>query len=70
MGMSEDARFEALEIRLAFQEDTLQALNDVIVAQQQVIERLERQLLMLAKRQEDLSGQIAAADEEAPPPHY
>ena len=68
--MDED-RLVEIETRLAFQEDTLQQLNNVICRQQDQIDRL-------AARAEALRGQlgeIAAKlpDEEGEdekPPHY
>lgn len=66
-----ESRVTDLETRLAFQDDTIQALNDVLVEQQQLVERLQLQLVALAKRQEEMQGSLGAADEdEAPPPHY
>ncbi|WP_017244769.1 SlyX family protein [Stutzerimonas stutzeri] len=66
-----ESRVTDLETRLAFQDDTIQALNDVLVEQQRLVERLQLQLVALAKRQEEMQGSLAAADEdEAPPPHY
>ncbi|ATE79334.1 MULTISPECIES: SlyX family protein [Pseudomonas] len=69
--MSLDDRVTDLESRLAFQDDTIQALNDVLVAQQRVVERLQLQMSALLKRQEEMAGQFATLEEEeAPPPHY
>ncbi|MCY1557487.1 Protein SlyX [compost metagenome] len=68
--MNSEARITELESRLAFQDDTIQALNDVLVAQQRVLERLQLQVAALAKRQEEISGQFDIAEDEAPPPHY
>jgi SlyX protein len=65
-----EERVTELESRLAFQDDTLQTLSDELVAQQRLIERLQLQLAALAKRQEDISGQLETANNEAPPPHY
>jgi SlyX protein len=59
-----------LESRLAFQDDTVQALNDVLVEQQRVVERLQLQMSALLKRYEEMVGQYQSAEEEAPPPHY
>jgi SlyX protein len=59
-----------LESRLAFQDDTIQALNDVLIAQQRSMERLQLQMAALIKRQEEMGGQFEAFEEEAPPPHY
>ncbi|MHC5351868.1 SlyX family protein [Metapseudomonas furukawaii] len=68
--MSLEMRIADLESRLAFQDDTIQALNDVLVEQQRMVERLQLQVAALAKRQEELLGQFGPVDDEAPPPHY
>lgn len=65
-----EERINDLESRLAFQDDTIQALNDVLVAQQRVLERMQLQLAALAKRQQESSNQLDMAEDEAPPPHY
>lgn len=64
-----DARLEALETKVAFQEDTIQQLNDALVAQQQRIDQLEVLLRVLA---EQLRTAQEPAEElvEPPPPHY
>lgn len=67
--MSLESRIAELETRLAFQDDTIQTLNDVLVEQQRVVDRLQAQLGLLARRQDDLQGRIEMED-EAPPPHY
>ncbi|UZE22627.1 SlyX family protein [Pseudomonas sp. B21-056] len=68
--MDLEARVTDLETRLAFQDDTIQALNDVLVEQQRVVERLQLQMMALLKRQEEMVGQFESVEEEAPPPHY
>lgn len=68
--MELDSRVMELESRLAFQDDTIQALNDVLVAQQRSIERLELQITALIKRQEEMGGQGDGFAEDSPPPHY
>ncbi|KFX68638.1 hypothetical protein TMS3_0114120 [Pseudomonas taeanensis MS-3] len=68
--MSMEERVTELESRLAFQDDTIQALNDELVVQQRLLERLQLQVAALAKRQEDISGQLESTEDEAPPPHY
>jgi SlyX protein len=65
-----DARINELESRLAFQDDTLQALNDALVAQQRLLERVQLQMAALIKRQEEVGSQFGMAEDEAPPPHY
>ena len=68
--MTLEALVTELESRLAFQDDTLLALNDVLVEQQRVVERLQLQMGALLKRYEEMVGQYESNEEEAPPPHY
>ena len=68
--MSLEDRVTDLESQLAFQDDTIQALNDVLATQQRAVERLQLQMAALLKRQEEMAGQFESFEEEAPPPHY
>lgn len=68
--MSLENRVTDLESQLAFQDDTIQALSDVLAVQQRAVERLQLQMAALLKRQEEMSGQFESFEEEAPPPHY
>ncbi|WAH60212.1 SlyX family protein [Pseudomonas silvicola] len=68
--MTLEARVMELESRLAFQDDTIQALNDELVQQQRQVERLQLQMAALLKRQEEMVGQFGMSEQEAPPPHY
>lgn len=68
--MSLEERINDLESRLAFQDDTINTLNDVLVAQQAIVERLQLQMAALIRRQEEMVGQFESSEEEAPPPHY
>lgn len=69
--MSSEERLIELESRQAFQDDSLQALNDVVVIQQRQIDRLQAQMQALLKRQEEMGApQDGEFIEEAPPPHY
>jgi SlyX protein len=68
--MNLEERVTDLESRQAFQDDTIQALNDVLVTQQRVLERLQLQMAALLKRQEEMVGQFESFEDEAPPPHY
>lgn len=63
-----------VQSQLAFQEDTVQALNDAVAQQQQEILLLRRQLALLKQRQDE---QAVRADEQGgglpvaeKPPHY
>ncbi|MBV4534898.1 MULTISPECIES: SlyX family protein [Pseudomonas] len=68
--MSLESQIIDLETRMAFQDDTIQALNDVVVEQGRVIDRLQLQMAELIKRYEEMVGQYGSEGEEAPPPHY
>ena len=68
--MNLEERVTDLESRQAFQDDTIQALNDVLVTQQRVLERLQLQMAALLKRQDEMVGQFESFEDEAPPPHY
>lgn len=68
--MSLELRVIELETRQAFQDDTIQALNDVVVEQGRAIERLQLQMAELIKRYEEMVGQYGSEGDEAPPPHY
>lgn len=60
-----------LESKLAFQEDTLQALNNELLEHQRRIEKLQRHVLILAEKlQGSIDSGILRTDEEPPPPHY
>ena len=49
-------RVNDLESRLAFQDDTIETLNDILVTQQRAVERLQMQMTALLKRQEEMGG--------------
>lgn len=67
----DETRLTDLEIRLTHQEATLQALNDVVADQQQLITHLRKEIEALKARVRDLApANIAAPWEETPPPHY
>lgn len=68
--MEIEHRLAELEARLAFQDDTIQTLDDVLVEQQRAVERLQAQLGLLARRQEDIQSRMDGEEDEAPPPHY
>lgn len=64
-----------LQTRFAFQEDSLQALNDVVARQQQQISQLEEALGLYRQRLDELRDVMASlspgdASGHEPPPHY
>ena len=62
-------RIDALETRLAFQDETIETLNTTITAQWQQIEALTRQVAALNERLQEAENNAPAATDE-PPPHY
>lgn len=63
------ARIDALEIRIAHQDQTIDELNLTITEQWRVIDLLTRKLDTL-EEQVRSGSQIADPSTEAPPPHY
>lgn len=64
-------RLEYLESRVAFQDDTIEQLNQELAGQQQLLEKMRRQLdAVINKLREASPSQIASQAEETPPPHY
>lgn len=64
-------RIIELETRLAFQEHTLQALNDVVTRQQHQIEALVREIQALKDRLRAAApSPVGPLEDEKPPPHY
>jgi len=61
-----------LQLKVQFQEDSLQKLDDVVIQQSDVIQRLLQRMKVLEDKLEDLSvtsgGESAVVDER--PPHY
>lgn len=74
--MSGTEILEDLQSRLAFQEQTLADLNDVVARQTEQIDRLEQQLRALAGKYRDLRDAVEQSPEgdgasvEERPPHY
>ena len=67
--VSLEARIEALEARLMFQDVTIETLNETVTTQWREIDALKRQIANLTERlQEAESGLSRPANE--PPPHY
>jgi SlyX protein len=64
------SKVEDLESRLAFQEDTLDSLNKVIVEQQKEIDKLNTYIRILKDKISSVEHSISVPESEAPPPHY
>lgn len=62
-------RIEALEVRLAYQDDTIETLNQTITAQWQQIDALTRQVAELRERLQETESSTPGPTNERPP-HY
>ncbi len=61
----------SLEIKLAFQDDLVETLNQIVIGQQQQLDLLQQQVQLLYQQLKSLQpSNIADLAEEAPPPHY
>ena len=65
--MNEEQRLVRIETDLAYLQDTVRELNEIVSAQQAAISRLEKQNEALNKRIEDLDTE---ARPNRRPPHY
>lgn len=72
MSSNIENRFEDLEAKVAYQEHTIQELNDTIFQQQKDIAELRATCKILVERYRELAANnsepASAADEK--PPHY
>jgi SlyX protein len=65
------ARIDALEIRIAYQDQTIEELNAALVRQAGEIDRLRREMRLLeAEMREAMAAAPGEAAAEPPPPHY
>ncbi len=69
-----EERITELESRLAWQEDTIEALNSTVALQQKQIDQMQKICRNLIERFGELSETVAAASGGDPgpetPPHY
>jgi SlyX protein len=69
MSDSANARLDALEIRVAYQDQVIEDLNQTIIDQWKQIDSLRRQLAEILDRVQEVEDGSTAAPER-PPPHY
>lgn len=66
-----DSRFETLESKLAFQDDTIDILNKAIISQAGELKRVQAQLELLIKNLTIIpASMMASQEDENRPPHY
>jgi SlyX protein len=71
--MTDDStdRLDALEIRLAYQDEIIETLNKTVTAQWMQIDALRREIARLTDQVRDAENRTSpAAQPEPPPPHY
>lgn len=65
------ARIAELESKIAFQEITIEELNQALVDQQFALDKLQTQVRHLAEKFKGVqASNVAHQSEETPPPHY
>ncbi|CAK1695939.1 SlyX family protein [Vibrio cyclitrophicus] len=66
-----ESRVNDLECQLAFQEQTIEELNEALSQQQMLITRMQDQMKFVVGKVKNMDGSnLADASEETPPPHY
>ncbi len=59
-----------LQTQIAFQEDTLQSLNDVVANQQKQIDALKQEVNFIKQQFSELVAGMGENSPEEKPPHY
>jgi len=73
MAEADSLRMDELESRLAFLDDTVDKLNDVIARQDQEIRIMQQRLSEMVTKLDDIGGaegQGGVAQQHEIPPHY
>jgi SlyX protein len=64
-------KIEDLECKAAFQEQTIDELNEALSQQQILISKMQDQMKYVAGKVKNMdSSNLADSSEETPPPHY
>lgn len=66
-----EQRIAELEMKSVFQETAIEELNQSLIEQQFLIDKMQVQLRYLVNKLKDMQpSNIASQAEETPPPHY
>ena len=69
--MTDTSRLDALEIRIAHQDEAIEDLNNMITAQWKEIDRLTREIVKLEDRLASAEQSMGSdPGDELPPPHW
>lgn len=64
-------KIEDLETKMAFQELSVEELNQEVIKLNQLVARQQQQILSMLNKLHDMEpSNMASAAEETPPPHY
>lgn len=64
-------RINDMECKMAFQEQTIEELNDALTQQQLLISKMQDQMKFVVGKVKNMdSPNLADPSEETPPPHY
>lgn len=64
-------KIEVLEVKLAYQEDTIESLNQIVIKQQDKLAHLEKTLTYVIERLKSSAGSDQGINNEVElPPHY
>ena len=64
------ARIEALEVRITYQDRTIEDLNASVTAQWRQIDDLTKQLTRMTDRLHEIEAGASPGEPDPPPPHY
>ncbi|HEY0233492.1 MAG TPA: SlyX family protein [Afipia sp.] len=67
---SPGARLDAMEMRVTYQDETIETLNQALTAQWEQIDALKREIARLSDRLAAAENNLAASPGNEPPPHY
>lgn len=69
--VSLQTRVEELELKLTFQDDLIEKLNQSLIVQQNDIRKLTRMIEKMGNEMQDLQqANVVDQNQETPPPHY
>lgn len=65
-----ERRIEDIEVRMAYLENTVEELNQVVIRQQERIDLLVAELMRMKQQMASGAEFVRPLSEETPPPHY